>query len=333
MSLFYWQLHAWQDFWQTGIERIPHSLLLFGHAGTGKLLFAKALAQSLLCERRTIENRACAECISCRFFRRNAHPDFRLVSPESDEESTNNGYAIDEKSSEFITINKIRELGQFINLTSHQNGRRVALIYPAEQLNLNAANALLKTLEEPPPQTILILVSNNLSRILPTIRSRCRLLKMPAPRPAHAVTWLSEQHCPEPTLNLAMAGGSPLDALANGENSEWQMQRQRFCKALAQPADGDAIALAESVLKIAPATVLSWLQTWIYDLIRLKITQKNRYHLDQIKTQNDLNKSSQLMELLNINSEISAAKRLIHHPLNPKLFWEFLFIKYFKLFM
>jgi DNA polymerase III subunit delta' len=332
MNLLTWQKPIWEHLWQPGIARIPHALLLVGSAGIGKLAFAKALSQSLLCQHRTVENHACGGCSSCHYFSQNGHPDFRLVAPEADDESQDSADGKEKKASELITIRQIRELGEFVSLTSHQSGPRVVLITKAEQLNVNAANALLKMLEEPPPHTIFLLVANHLSRILPTVRSRCRLVKMPMPNPAQASAWLDAQHCPEPELNLALAGRAPLDALANGENPEWQAQRKRFCDALARPTESDAIGLAESVLKIGPAIVIGWLQTWIYDLVSLRITELNRYHLDQIKSQISLNKKFQLIELLNFNSELSSAKRLIHHPLNLKLFWEFLFIKYFKLF-
>ena len=337
MTLYPWQIPIWQQLWQSGIERMPQGLLLHGGAGIGKLVFAKTLAKGLLCRRRPATTQACGECDSCRYFGQNAHPDFRLITPEAEEESAEAGAvepvgAKEKKASEFITIHQIRRLRDFIALTSHQNGWRVVLISPAEQLNLNAANALLKMLEEPPPQTRFLLVTNHLGRILPTVRSRCRLLKMSIPNPAQASAWLAERRCPDPALNLALAGRAPLDALENGENAEWQTQRKRFCDALSQPYAGDAIAMAESVQKLAPVTVLRWLQTWIYDLVSLQITQDGRYHVDQTKIQINLNKNLQLIDLLNFSSEISSAKRLIHHPLNPKLFWESLFIKYFKLY-
>ena len=337
MSLYPWQTPIWQQLWQSGIERMPQGLLLHGGAGIGKHAFAKTLAQSLLCTRHLASDQACGECDACRYFGQNAHPDFRLVTPEAEEESSEGAVAEpvgakEKKASEFITIHQIRGLGDFIALTSHQNSGRVILISPAEQLNLNAANALLKMLEEPPPQTRFLLVTNHLGRILPTVRSRCRLLKMPMPNPAQASAWLAEQRCPDPALNLALAGRAPLDALENGENVEWQTQRKRFCDALSQPDAGDAIAMAESVLKLAPASVMRWLQTWIYDLVSLQTTQESRYHLDRTKTQISLNKTVQLIDLLNFNLEVSSAKRLILHPLNPKLFWESLFIQYFKLF-
>ena len=337
MNLYPWLDPIWEQLWQPGIDRLPQGLLLHGGMGIGKLAFAKTLAKSLLCTRRLGTAHACGECDACRYFAQNAHPDFRLITPEAEEESGEGGAAEpagakEKKASEFITIHQIRQLGDFISLTSHQNSGRVILISPAEQLNPNAANALLKMLEEPPRHTRFFLVTNHLGRILPTVRSRCRLLKMPMPNPAEAAAWLAFQRCPDPELNLALAGRAPLAALENGENAEWQTQRKRFCDALSQPNGGDAVAMAESVLKLAPIIVLRWLQTWIYDLVSLRTTQESRYHIDRTKTQINLNKNIQLIDLLNFNAEVSSARRLIHHPLNPRLFWEFLFIKYFKLF-
>ena len=331
MILYTWQFELWQHLWQGGSERFPHAVLLSGNAGIGKRDFANSLANSLLCQRRRADNHPCGECDSCRYFEQNAHPDFRLSQPDAEDASEENEVK-EKKASEFITINQIRLLGEFISLTSHQNGRRVGVICPAEQLNVNAANALLKMLEEPPPQTIFILVTNQLSRILPTIRSRCRIVKMPVPNPVQAAAWLEAEKCVESTLNLALAGGAPLEALEHGRNAESHTQRKRFCDTLSRPAAGDPIMLAESIAKLAPATVMRWLHTWIYDLMSVKATARSRYHNDLTETLNNLSNNTQLIELNKFNSELIQAKRLLHHPLNAKLFWELLFIKYFSLF-
>ncbi len=331
MNLYSWQLDLWQQLWQAGAERVPHAVLLCGPVGIGKRAFASVLAQSLLCKRTRADHLPCGDCDSCRYFGLSAHPDFRMVQPDV-EDGNDESEVKDKKVSEVITIIKIRQLNDFISLTSHQNGRRAALIYPAEQLNINAANALLKMLEEPPPETIFILVTNQMSRILPTIRSRCRIVKMPAPSRDQATAWLAQENCPEPALHLALAGGAPLEALALGHSPELQGQRKDFCTALARPENADVIALAESVIKLPPAAVMRWLHTWVYDLMRAKAIVENRFHVDMTKLINNLSKNIQPIELIKFNSELLDAKRLINHPLNPKLFWESLFIKYFTLF-
>ena len=106
----------------------------------------------------------------------------------------------------------MRALEGFIHLTSHRGGARVVLIHPAEALNLSAANALLKSLEEPPPRTYFLLVAHRWHYLLPTIRSRCRLVALPLPEAGAALAWLRGQKVAEPELALAHAGGAPLSA-------------------------------------------------------------------------------------------------------------------------
>ncbi len=336
-SLYPWQFSIWQEIWHAGDERIPHAILLHGNPGLGKLAFAETLVKSLLCRARRVDHLACEHCASCRYVEQNAHPDFRHVVPEADQEAYDaavpeSGGAKDKKGSEFITVNQIRALADFVSLTSHQNGRRVILVAPAEQLNLNAANGLLKMLEEPPGQTIFLLVTNQLSRILPTVRSRCRLMRMPMPDSVEASAWLAEQGCAKPELNLALAGQAPLEALRNATDAEWHDQRETFCDALSHPDCADVIGIAEVLQKSPAPQVMRWLQTWVYDLMSLNMTSQCRYHPDYLKAITNLNKNIQLTDLLNFNRELSDARRLVHHPLNPKLFWESILIKYFALF-
>jgi len=326
----------WQEIWRAGAAQMPHAILLYGSAGLGKLDFALTLAQSLLCSARDDEHHACGNCASCRYFQQNAHPDFRYLLPEADQEVSDGGGAesagaSSKKASELITINQIRGLTEFISLTSHQNGRRVVVIAPAEQLNLNAANGLLKMLEEPPGETSFLLVTSQLSRILPTVRSRCRLVHMPLPISSEASAWLAEQGCTEPELNLALAGQAPLEALRAAEDGNWHGHRKAFCDALAHPERADVIGIAESLQKSPAPQVMRWMQTWIYDLVCLKTASRCRYHLDYLKALTNLNKTIHIVDLLNFNSDLSNSRRLIHHPLNPNLFWEFILIKYFAL--
>lgn len=336
-SLYPWQSAIWNEIWRAGDGAMPHAVLLHGAAGLGKLAFAEALAKSLLCSERAADHRACGRCDSCRFMAQSAHPDFRYIFPEAEQETSDvaAGDATtgkEKKGSEYITINQIRALADFVSLTSHQSGQRVTLIAPAEQLNLNAANGLLKMLEEPPAQAIFLLVTNQLSRILPTVRSRCRLVRMPVPTSAEAQRWLAEQGCNDPALNLLLAGQAPLEALRSAEDLEWHSQRKMFCDALAHPERADVIGIAESLQKAPAPQVMRWLQTWTYDLMSQKTTAKCRYHADYLQPISNLNKNLQFIDLFVFNRELMDSRRLVHHPLNPKLFWESILIKYFALF-
>ena len=152
IKYFPWQEGVWTRL--AGMRgRLPHALLFHGRPGIGKLHLAEVLAQSLLCEKQSKDGLACGTCPACAWFAAGNHPDFRLVRPEAlagvevdieGEEVTEEGK---KKPSKQIKNIQINELSYFLNVSSHRNGYLVILIHPAETLNANAANALLKGLE------------------------------------------------------------------------------------------------------------------------------------------------------------------------------------------
>ena len=140
----------------TARSAFPHALLVHGPRGIGKLQFARTAAQALLCEKVGDGGAPCGACRSCEWFAADAHPDYRQLEPivqtGEDGEPT--------KKSEIISVEQVRELADFVNMTSHQGRAKVIALNPADVLNPNAANALLKSLEEPPPLTHFILLSH-----------------------------------------------------------------------------------------------------------------------------------------------------------------------------
>lgn len=142
-SLYPWQQEPWQR-WAGLRARLPHAILLKGPQGIGKLDFALALAQSLLCERPGADALACGACPSCHWFEQETHPDFRLLQPDalSEAEEGEEREAGKKKPSRQISVDQVRSLSDFANLSAHQGGHRVVLIHPAEAMNTNAANAL-----------------------------------------------------------------------------------------------------------------------------------------------------------------------------------------------
>jgi DNA polymerase-3 subunit delta' len=157
--------------------RMPHALLIHEAPGTGGEWLATWAAALVLCERR--EAAPCGQCAACRRVAAQAHPDVSWLRPQED--------------SRQIRIEQVRELSADLALTSHGGGYKVGIISPADALNRFAANALLKTLEEPPPRTLLILVASEPSRLPPTVLSRCQRLRIRAPERAESVAWLSAQ--------------------------------------------------------------------------------------------------------------------------------------------
>jgi DNA polymerase-3 subunit delta' len=206
--------------------RQAHAVLLCGPAGLGKLQLAREMATALLClqplqQLSTAQSGlACGQCKSCRLMTSGAHPDFRLVTFIQREKS--------EELKTVIGVDQIRELIASMQLTNGLSPRKVALIHPAEALNRNAANAILKTLEEPLGELVLLLVSNDASRLPATIRSRCQALHIRPPAAAEAQTWL-QQHAAvsreEAILALQAASNSPLQAallLQQGRVAEYR---------------------------------------------------------------------------------------------------------------
>src|SRR6266702_3264985 len=179
--IFYWQEPPWKD-WKQLRQRLPHAILIQSGEGLGEFEFAQACAQSLLCEDPRQDRRPCGACRACDWFSLGNHPDFRLIVPESmAPESREEGAEPAKKKSEQIRIEQVRELAEFLAVGTHRGGLRVILVYPAEAMNANTQNALLKNLEEPPPATAFLLVTTQPERLLATVRSRCLKFSLPLP--------------------------------------------------------------------------------------------------------------------------------------------------------
>lgn len=315
----------------SGRARLPHAILLHGRRGIGKAAFARTLAQTLLCENPAPSGTACGQCAACHWLEAGTHPDFRQIEPDSLAEANANANAEDQgsdkkKPSQQIIIDQIRILPEFIGITSHRGGPKVILIHPAEALNINAANALLKSLEEPPARTYFLLVSHRPHSLLPTIRSRCQQLALQGPTPEAAAAWLKSQGMANPELALAQSGNSPLAALQLDTEEYWQ-QRSILLKGIAS-ADFDALALAERVRDYPVPHVVSWLQKWSYDLISQKFLGTIRYNPDHQAALATTAARVDVLAALRLHRELVRLQRIVNHPLNPRLFIEHLLISY-----
>lgn len=329
MGIYHWQADAWKSI-QSSKGRLHHAWLLHGPSGTGKLAFARTFAQAMLCEDPTGNGLPCGTCPACAWFAQGSHPDFRALEPEALTQSAS-GEASEpkgeKKGSTHIAIAQVRELADFVNLSSHRNGPRVILIHPAEAMNPPAANALLKTLEEPPPETLIILVSHQPSHLLPTIRSRCRKLEMPMPDREAALAWLEAQGTANAALCLAQAGGAPLTARAVGQ-ADHQALRRNFIEVLIELKSITPFNIADKYSGHDLSVLINWLQQWIYDLIGLKLAGGIRYHPDFAQALRGMAEKISTARLLAFQRELQEARRAQHHPLNGQLVLEGLLISY-----
>lgn len=327
-EIYPWQKNDWLRL-QELRKRPPHGLLFKGTKGIGKLDLAIKFAQSLLCQHPDKSDFACGKCPSCHWFEQGSHPDFRLLQSESislDGEETESG----KKPSKQISVDQVRGLADFVGMSAHQGGRRVVVIHPAEAMNTNAANALLKSLEEPPAGLLFILVSHKPQQLLPTILSRCLSFALPAPDAANAMRWLAEQGVKKPAEALAASGFSPLQAVQLNEQLGSE-ERDALLRGIRQPATFDVFALAEALQKTEQVLIVQWLQQWCYDLISMKLAGKLRYHPGDEAAIKKLVESIAPLNLARLQNYLQSVKREAQHTLNPKLFLESLLFSYRQL--
>lgn len=316
LNIYPWQDALFQRLLESR-ERLPHALLLKGRSGTGKRDFADQLARAMLCESPLEDGSACSACTACTWFDHAIHPDFRRIEPESEEGG---------KKATQITIDQVRSLSAFMNVTTHRNGYRIVLIHPADAMNTHSANALLKTLEEPQGKTLFILVTHKPQQILPTILSRCRILSMPFPKAFEAEVWLREKGMADPLPLLAESGNAPLAALALA--SEDHAPQDKFLEAMAFPESLDPVAIAEAYQKTALPDLISWLQKWCHDLATHAYSGKIRYFPRLSDRINAVSGRANKIALMRFQRKLGHAQRISSHPVNARLFIEELILTY-----
>lgn len=260
-KLLPWQAKLWQSL--AGRNQQAHAYLLHGPAGSGKRELAECFAAFLLC-RAPVAQQPCRRCTACKLYAADTHPDLIRLEPE--------------EAGKAILIASVRDLVERVLQTSQQGGRKVVIVEPAEAMTTGSANALLKSLEEPAGSTIFVLISHQLSFLLPTIKSRCVLQACPLPTEQESVNWLQEQQ-PELSVEqcrtlIALASGAPLyakklladdvltvrDQVVNGVKQLFKQQ--------STPSE-----LAVAWAKIPQELLFDWFCQWAQLILRYKITE------------------------------------------------------------
>ncbi len=329
-----WQQADWQRLVSFG-DRLPHAILLYGAAGIGKVALAELFAQALLCEQPLDNGMPCQTCPSCGWFSQYSHPDYRRIRPETldeDEASADADDAKAEKTSKTkasreIVINQVRALSDFMSVSTHRQGKRVVLLYPAEALNIPAANALLKSLEEPQANTVFILVTHSLDRLLPTILSRCHKIALSFPEKTQALDWLTQQGVNSAEELLALQGGAPLAAQELAESGQMQ-EVQDLLQVLLQPSVSSALKVADKLQKSDLSQLTGLLQRWLYDLLASKQAGIVRYYPRQQKALHALAARVEVYALSQLIKRTQDRQAVASHPLSPKLFLEEMLLDY-----
>ncbi|MCD2511739.1 DNA polymerase III subunit delta' [Comamonas endophytica] len=297
-----------------------HAWLLQGPSGLGQYALGLELVRAWLCES-PIDGHACGQCRSCHAIEVRAHADLCVLMPET--EMLALGWPLSEKAqaeiddkkrkpSREIRVDAMRDAVEFTQRTSARGRGKAVLVYPAEQMNAITANALLKTLEEPPGDVRFVLASESAHQLLPTIRSRCLIHTMAWPQEGAMRDWLQSQGL-EPAAAeafLRASGGRPEDALALARSGKPAQAWSRMPRALAQ---GDATAFAD----LAPGQVIAVLQKICHDQMARASGAAPRYFAAA-----DLPAPPALAQLAAWSRELTAAQRTAEHPFNAGLMLE-----------
>lgn len=263
-SIYPWQAEQWQYLHKRMFNNsLPHALLLTGQAGMGKQHFALCLAKAVLCLKPDVKGEACQQCKSCLLFAVNNHPDFSFMQPA--------------EIGKPIKIDQIRGLIQTLIATTQLAKFKVAIIQQAEAMNTSAANALLKTLEEPEGQSLIILITSNPGTLAATIRSRCQRVNFFPALNHSAKQWLAKQ-LPDKAVEefLWLSEGAPLAALALQESLAKRNETLSHLLNLARQ-ELNPIALAAHYQKAEATEFLNGLMGLVSDLIKLNLTQNSQY--------------------------------------------------------
>lgn len=323
-----WQAADWQRI-RAEFERLPNAWLFAGPAGIGKRAFAEQVAAALLCETPMPDRHACGQCEACRWLAAGHHPDYRVLSPELEEEGAKEGKSV--RKLPVIKIEAVRELIDFAHLSAAKRvGRRVIIVEPAEAMNLAAANALLKILEEPPANVLFLLVSHNRERLLPTIKSRCRPFVLARPNQQEALAWLNAAGVQNAEAELAQHGGVPL---FDHDPAAAETRRQ-LLKALTVPTLASMLAFAEKVErdKLGFAQVLEWLMKWLADLSSLRLAGHIRYYPDERQALAALAERADPAQLMKAYDTLLALAPFSQHTLNTRLQIEAALLEYLNCF-
>ena len=310
----------WLDGWldQALKSQRGHALLIHGPAGIGQWQLSLTLAQAWLCQSPTDAGRPCGHCASCRLVQARSHPDLLVLLPEAlqaplgwtvsdgDTDAAEPGSKSKQPSKE-IKVEAVRGAVAFAQTTPARDAGKVVVLHPAERMNGIAANALLKTLEEPAGSARFILSCAAPEALLPTIRSRCQALALNLPDTAQALGWLAGQGVASPEVALAAAGGQPLDALERVRDG---IDARLWSQLPALVLRADAAALAGwPVVRVVDA-----LQKLCHDVLCLAVGAAPRYF-----PRDALGSPPPLGGLLDWSRELQRLARQAEHPLNAGL--------------
>ncbi len=322
-DVYPWHQATWQLLLQSRTRQaMPHAMIISGLSGIGKTHFTQALSAWLLCPQPT-ERGACGQCKSCQLWQAESHPDYRFLQAQTDEKTG--------KTSRVIKVDQVRDVVSFLNKSAQLNGYRVVVIQPADILNTNAANSLLKTLEEPGAKTAIILLTDQPLALLPTIRSRCQHFVLSVPSVLQAQAWLAPQlkQPDQAALLLRLSENAPLAALAL-QDAPWFGLRQELAQQLVAVAQHKQSALQASqqwLKNLKAEELLLVLQLLLADTLFVALGQDNAIkNTDLLPIISILANQLSVTRLIELHRDCVESQRLVSANIQAGLlldgFWQ-----------
>ncbi|HHH44492.1 MAG TPA: DNA polymerase III subunit delta' [Gammaproteobacteria bacterium] len=319
--MFTWLNKPWQQFVQSHAQgRLPHALLIRGREGVGKQVLAEQLAAALLCEQPGAEGRPCGRCQACGWLQAGTHPDLLWVRPEEEGKA--------------IKIDQVRALNTRLATTSHAGRYKVAILQPADAMNVNAANSLLKTLEEPAADTLLLLLAAAPGRLPATIRSRCQQLEVATPDRDSARQWLLDEGIAADSAAryLELAGGAPLLARRMAAAEDGALRDQRLEQLQGVFAGRlDPVQVAKEWLEPAGPEVLEWWRSWVQALLRWQLGGQPPVEEDVAQKLQQITETVDCRQLFEMSDRITQALNATGSGLNRQMMLEDVLISWARL--
>jgi len=331
LPLYPWHKQSWQRINQARqSDHLAHAILISGQEHTGKSDFANRLVKSLLCEASQFKNNEltqtpqidachqcpCNKCRGCKTFEADSNPDYLHIKLLEDKQQ--------------ISIDQIRAMNAFLNLSRSFKAYQVVLISEAERMNQNAANSLLKSLEEPADNSVIILLTSQLSAMLPTIKSRCQMMHLPMPDKQQSIDWLQSKtgKLSEFKEELEISHNRPLAALK--VDDELIQNREMLLEDIVNIIqEKSAITeIAKKWQKHDREVLIDWQIGWLYQLLKMPPkTDSNDSRTGKSDTEKSINlvtlKDFILdLQLWDIYDQLLKQKQLVHTSVNPLIFLE-----------
>ena len=319
MKIYQWHKDNWDQLINNH-DNLPHALIFHGPADSGINSFAAEICKKLVCNAITSGHTYCNECHNCNWFDSQAHPDILIINNNLSDEGKVN-----------IIVDSIRELKEFFEFTAHQkDGRKIALINDAHQLNKSAANALLKILEEPPNYAIIILTTSELGKILPTIRSRSRLIRFFKPNLDVTNNYLSSIDKEELLSFISLYGGNPIALVNDLENKSTLTE---IITSLRRGGQFDLSSINNGWLDKGIPWIINLIQKWSYEILLTKLTECQYYFPSEKSNIETLAKKADLKTLLKFHKKLMAVKLYSSAPVNKEINLDLIFFDYREIFI